>query len=203
MRSSPNGRVGNKRQIEAQRQRCPTAHKHTYAHEKTTLPVVEPLQDKLIRRRPRRERRCAGGWRRPGHGPVRAAHVVHAVAGDGGEAAVAPNRRHRVGCKPHTSLRRRSALLCGARCVATINTIDLGSARGERGTTAGGRPISPEAQTSVVNVNPYTKSSPGPIVEVIDVGVIVPPAMYNTLPRTEPATNCLAVGRLVPAIRDG
>jgi hypothetical protein len=76
-------------------------------------------------------------------------------------------------------------------------------ARGERGTTAGGHPISPEAQTSVANVYPYTRASPGPIVEVIGVGKIVPPAMYNTLPRTEPATNCLAVGRLLPAVRDG
>ena len=65
--------------------------------------------------------------------------------------------------------------------------------------------VSPEAQTSVVNAYPYTRASPGPIVEVIGVGapIIVPPAMYNTLPRTEPATNCLAVGRLVPAIRNG
>jgi hypothetical protein len=64
--------------------------------------------------------------------------------------------------------------------------------------------VSPEAQTSVANVYPYTRASPGPIAELIGSGaVIVPPAMYNTLPRTEPATNCLAVGRLVPAIRNG
>ena len=55
----------------------------------------------------------------------------------------------------------------------------------------------------MANVYPYTRASPAPMTEVIDVGVIVPPAMYNTLPRTEPATNCLAVGRLLPAIRDG
>ena len=68
---------------------------------------------------------------------------------------------------------------------------------------AGRHEVSPEAQTSVVNSYPYTRASPGPIVETIGVGKIVPPAMYNTLPRTEPATNCLAVGRLLPAVRDG
>ena len=68
---------------------------------------------------------------------------------------------------------------------------------------AGRHEVSPEAQTSVANVYPYTRASPAPMTEVIDVGVTVPPAMYNTLPRTEPATNCLAVGRLLPAIRNG
>jgi hypothetical protein len=82
------------------RRRCTTRTRYP--------PVVEALQDELIRRRPRRERRCGQRWR--SHGPVRAAHVVHAVAGDGGEAAVPPDRRHRVGCN-HTC-RCDDASLC-------------------------------------------------------------------------------------------